>query len=104
MPCRGTGRSIALGGVAKSLAADKRPLSGCCAVAGTVVPIKHRVNPVRNHFLAPTLRLDGVAVVHIGAVVRRFLRDRNVMRMVLPHRCSRDADELGIASELFDRP
>jgi hypothetical protein len=48
-------------------------------------------------------------MLDLGAVVRRFMRDRDIMRMVLPHRRGADEDETSISSQFgascsIDRP
>ncbi len=65
---------------------------GFCAMPLTLVLVNNAV------------KLNRIPWLNVRAVVRRFLGDRNVMRMVLPHRRSRDADESCIASQLFNRP
>lgn len=94
-PCRGTGRSVTLPLAAWVAAAPgrlPRVGNGFCAMPLALVLANNAV------------KLNRIPWLNIRAVVRRFLGDRNVMRMVLPHRRSRDADESCIASQLFNRP
>ena len=72
--------------------------AGCCATDWFATPVLAEALARKRMSLASFARLD------VGAVVRCFLCDRNVMRMVLPNRRGRDLDEFAIPPQFVNRP
>src|SRR5690606_12640480 len=71
------------------------PASSCAGAADVVKPTRTAPRPARQALT----RFDG----HVfGGVVRCFLRDGNIMGMVLPNRCGGNLNESRLGSQFSD--
>ncbi len=86
-----------LGTGLKVWAEATEPLQGDSPVAGSLA------QGTDQPTASVRARLVRIQCVRVRAVVRSFLRDRDIMRVVLPHRRSTDEDKPRVVAKLVDR-